>query len=270
MPMAALKPVAHPIQTLREHITLLEASITLTLAHAAKENVHRLRTSTRRIEAQLELLAMLPDLPDYSKPARKLRKLLKALRRAAGGVRDLDVQRKLLKADERSRSAKISKAASELRKLLKQQRTSKAGKLHKLLKSDQKRLAPALEDLLKSLEPARNLALAPGRLEALTRSWYQHNSPATTADATPDALHNIRKSAKLARYLAETDAGKLARTFESLQEAGGIWHDLLTLTEISQRRFGKRSPLTETYARRQQAALADYKNVLHDHQRAKA
>ncbi len=258
------KPV-HPVQTLREHITSLEAAITLTLGRARKENVHRLRTYTRRIEAQLELLALTPDLPDFSKPARKIRKLLKALRRAAGGVRDLDVQRKLLKADERSRSRKISKAASELRSTLKDQRTSEVKSLHRLLKRDQKSLAPALEDLVKCLEPAQNLTLSPDQLEELTLSWYLHSTPTQTADETPDALHSIRKSAKLARYLAETGAETLARSFESLQEAGGTWHDLLTLTEISQRHFGKRSLLTKTYAQRQKTALDGYHAALRTH-----
>ena len=261
--MAASRIVAHPVHTLRDHITSLEAAITLTLARATEESVHRLRTSTRRIEAQLELLTLLPDLPDFGKPARKVRKLLNALRRAAGDLRDLDVQRKLLKADERSRSIKVRKEASDLRKILKHQRSSEADKLHKLLKSDQKRLALALEDLLKSLDPVQDLALTPHRLQTLTLTWYQKNTPAGPSDKTSDALHDIRKSAKLARYLTEEGAPSLARSFEALQQAGGTWHDLLTLAEISRHHFGKNSPLTRSYAQRQNAALTEYHAALH-------
>ncbi len=95
--MGQTEPSAYPIRTLREHVTALEGAIMLVLVDSKKDSVHRLRTSTRRIEAQLELLSLLPDLPDYRRAAKKVRRPLKELRRAAGLVRDLDVQRGLVR-----------------------------------------------------------------------------------------------------------------------------------------------------------------------------
>ena len=100
---------AHPVRTLRELVTSLGAAITLVLADPKPRSIHDLRTGTRRIEAQLELLALLPDLPRHAKPAKKAGKLLRKVRRAAGSVRDLDVQRNIV--------ASKSREAAELRKV---------------------------------------------------------------------------------------------------------------------------------------------------------
>src|ERR1700733_8768310 len=60
--------------------------------------VHRVRTGSRRVQATLE--AMLreggPATETLERPARAWLRELKQIRRAAGAVRDLDVQRKLL------------------------------------------------------------------------------------------------------------------------------------------------------------------------------
>ena len=258
--MAPRPTPAHPIQTLREHVTALEAAITLALADPKKEPVHRLRTSTRRIEAQLELLALLPGLPDHTKPAKKARKLLKKLRQAAGSIRDLDVQRDLLK--EQTASAKLRKDAANLRRTLKHQRSAEAASFTKLLKVEQRKLAPALEQLLHALKPAQDISLSPNELSGLTLNWYQHNTPATAPESDPDHLHTIRKSAKLARYIAETGAGELASTFESLQQAGGTWHDLLTLAETTTEQLGRKAPLTRIFTHQCSTALDRYREAL--------
>ncbi len=88
--------VALPVQALREHITALEAAITVCLADPGHKPVHKLRTETRRVEALLLLLALVPGLPEHRKEAAALLRALAKLRRAAGTVRDLDVHRKML------------------------------------------------------------------------------------------------------------------------------------------------------------------------------
>src|ERR1017187_7315792 len=88
---------AHPIQVLRDATTSLDAAILLCLADPEKSAVHRLRTTTRRIEAQLALLSMLPGLPPHEDEQRKVLRLIKKLRRSAGKVRDIDVQRDLIR-----------------------------------------------------------------------------------------------------------------------------------------------------------------------------
>jgi CHAD domain-containing protein len=89
---------SYPVQVLREHLTNLEAAMSVCLADPGHKPVHKLRTETRRVEALLLLLALVPGLPEHRKEAAALLRALARLRRAAGEVRDLDVHRKMLEA----------------------------------------------------------------------------------------------------------------------------------------------------------------------------
>lgn len=267
----AVNTIAHPIRTLREHVTALEAAITLCLADPAPKPVHRLRTSTRRIEAQLMLLELLPALPLHHKTAGKARRLLKKLRRAAGQVRDLDVQSNLIAAEAPDDAPKsIQKSSLQLRETLDNQRTAAAQGLIQILQKHQAKLALTLESLLTTLAPAEPLTLAPTQLSTLIQSWFTQNMPdePTSDPDDPEHLHAIRKTAKLARYLAENapksarTPRKLARTFESVQQAGGDWHDWLILSIIARDKLGKSSPLTESFANKCHSALAIYRTRL--------
>ena len=263
----ATSTTAHPIRTLREHVTALEAAITLCLADPTPKPVHRLRTSTRRIEAQLTLLELLPALPPHYKPTRKARDLLKKLRRAAGQVRDIDVQIDLIAAETPDDAPKsIQKKSLQLRETLNHQRTAAAQRLIRILQKHQVKLALTLESLLTMLAPAEPLTIAPTQLTTLIHSWFTQNTAAEPAsrDDDPEHLHAIRKTAKLARYLAENapksahTPRKLARAFESVQQAGGDWHDWLILSTIARNELGKSSPLTESFANKCHSALAIY------------
>jgi len=252
---------AHPVRTLRDLVTSLEAAITLALADPKPRPVHHLRTGARRIEAQLELLALLPGLPRHDKPAGKARKRLRKLRRAAGRVRDLDVRHDLIesKSDE----------AGRLQSLFKHQRERAAKQLIGTLHKQQAKLTRALEDLLEALAPAESLALPAERLAALALDWYARTAPAA-ARQNHRQLHSTRKAAKLARYIAESAASTstrssartLARTFESLQQSGGEWHDWLTLSDIARHKLGGSSRLAQTFARRCERSLAHYRRHL--------
>ncbi len=230
--MAAAKDLAYPIVTLREHVTDLEAAITLTLADPQPKPVHRLRTTSRRIEALLILLDLLPGLPDHAKLARKSTRLLKKLRRAAGAVRDLDVQQDLVpnllpsrptEPDDLTSSTsaaglhhhtgharrhhdRLHRHAKRLSDTLEHRRRQEAAALLKTLSKLHSRLAPTLEQLLTTLAPAAGLALSSTQLTTLTRDWYRRHLPASTRTLTtskPRLLHAVRKVAKLARYIAE-------------------------------------------------------------------
>ncbi len=246
---------AHPVRTLRELVASLEAAIALALAGPIPQAVHKIRTTSRRIEAQLALLALLPDLPDHAKPAKKALKLLRKLRRAAGRVRDLDVQRDLV--------ASKSDEADQLQTLFKRQRKRAAKELTAALDKRQATLTRALEALLNALAPAESLPLPAASLARLLLDWYARSAPAT-ATQNHRQLHDTRKAAKLARYLAESASSTrtLARTFESLQQSGGNWHDWLTLSSIAQHQLGDSSPLAQDFARRCKKSLAKYQSHL--------
>lgn len=250
----------HPIGVLHGLATTLDAAITLVTANPKPKPVHRLRTIVRRIEAQLELLSLIPDLPEHAKPAKKARKLLRKLRSAAGRVRDLDVQRVL--TNSKSQDAD----ADRLRRMFKDRRKRETERLLDIIDKHQPKLARTLESLFKALAPDEDLALSPARIIELTIHWYSHNIP--TAAQSFDELHSIRKSAKLARYMAESpmrptqSTRRLAQTFESLQQAGGTWHDWLTLSDVAHRELGSSSTVTRTFARNCKRSLAGYQRNL--------
>ncbi|HLI77715.1 MAG TPA: CHAD domain-containing protein, partial [Acidobacteriaceae bacterium] len=91
----------------------LEAAMSVCLAEPETKPVHRLRTETRRVEALLLLLALMPDLPEHRKEAGALLRVLGKVRRAAGEVRDLDVHRKMLETVAEAEPARAPSEAAE-------------------------------------------------------------------------------------------------------------------------------------------------------------
>ena len=292
--MSGISQAVHPVQVLREQVTALEAAITLALADPDKHAVHQLRTSSRRIEAQLTLLDLLLEEPGNARPGdgagREVRNLLRELRHAAGEVRDLDVQRDLLQnLAKRSiqphstvslpgLSKDLPKAARDnrhlshdirdLRRTLKHRRGTLAAALVHLLKRHPSRLARELEHLLASLEAKEqegSLSLQPARLSSLARCWYRSRLPEPSKPkASTGELHGIRKSAKLARYMTETTpaTGPLAETFEHLQQSGGTWHDYLQLRETARDELGRHAALTGRLTELTRSSLESYRKEL--------
>jgi CHAD domain-containing protein len=273
--MAPSTHSTQPIQTLRETVVLLGASIRDCLRHPGKAAVHKLRTTTRRIEAELELLSLLPSLPPHQQQKLAAFDLLKRLRHAAARVRDIDVQLDLLRKEAIPASgdtgAHHRKELLRLRLALKRKRDEHAGSLHRLLRKRQTDVQLAFDDLLDTLAPAESTSLAETDLITLVRNWYnngnQPHSPASAHDGATE-LHNIRKRAKLARYLAESappsaaKAHRLAARFERLQQAGGAWHDWLLLAELAARKLGDSAQLPPRFAAQAERSLHTYKRQL--------
>jgi CHAD domain-containing protein len=268
--MASSIQSIRPVATLREYITALDAAILLCLAKPGKRAVHELRTTTRRIEAQLTLLSMLPGLPRHDKLRRNIITILKKLRRAAGRVRDLDVQRDLVDSEAKGKSGKLREEAHQLRRELKRQRQTEATRLERVLHDRQARLPLLFEELLDALAPAQSATLTESQLTALIHQWYEHSSeqqPSGDPNGT-NRLHTIRKRAKLARYLAESaphlanNARRVAARFESLQQAGGEWHDRLLLAEVAAHELGKSAQLPQRFAAQADRSLKTYQRRL--------
>ncbi len=235
-------PAAHPVQTLREHATALEAALSVCLADPHSKAVHKVRTETRRIEAQLALLALIPGLPSYGDEAKKALKRLRKLRRGAGRVRDLDVQRKLIKeqateapAAQQSREDKtMARDLRRMRKLRKRQRKSAARDLLHLIEKRGPKISAALEEVLAALEPYEDLSLSITELLDLVDRGFSHQEALHLRSPSEDQLHDLRKAAKVARYQAEnaaesTTAKLAADRYQQLQDQGGQWHDWLQL-----------------------------------------
>ena len=274
--MARADRSTRPVETFRDAVRSLEAAALVCMASPKKKPVHQLRTWTRRVEAQLELIAMLDDVPRAPKERGRVVAILKKLRRAAGKVRDLDVERDLIaelssRAGGRSRAVlSMRKEARTLRRDLGRQRDDEADALVSLLKKQQKRLPLVLKDLSDAFKPSHDAAVGEDGLTALVRDWYARSNP-LTASATGDeseALHSIRKRAKLARYMAQSSpkpaarAQRLAARFEAVQQAGGVWHDWMQLSRIAAKELGESAQLPRRFAARADRALRSYNRRL--------
>jgi CHAD domain-containing protein len=233
-----------PVALLRDQVIRLDAAVLICRAIPRKEPVHTLRKTTRTMEAQLALLQQIPGLPRHEAEADKVRRRLKSVRKAAGAVRDFDVQRKLVKDDAPAKDAanttdaavatkdgsvddRLRQDAKALSKHLKRQRRQETGKLTQVLRSEEKRLAKALRKLEAALKDAEQHTVPSTQLAESIERWFQHNTPHLAArsrnhgngeEANGDhanrlraverldeeSLHTLRKASKLCRYMAES------------------------------------------------------------------
>jgi CHAD domain-containing protein len=230
--------MSHAVATLHKQTVALRDAIISCLAKPKPKCVHNLRTTARRIQAQLELIPLLPDAPKITAQSKRALKAIKPIRQAAGKVRDLDVHLDHL--------ADLPKTADPeaLAKILDQKRDRQADKLQRILHKRQAKLLAALDLLEAALVPARTLPLSPAQAGNLARSWFA-SSTAHLNPTDPAQFHELRKAAKLARYIAEAAnaPSPTARRFNRIQQTSGDWHDWLTLTTFAGKHLDPSSPL---------------------------
>lgn len=245
--------------------------------------VHDTRTGTRRLQATLENLvrAISDDAgPEAKDAAKSMMRLLKKIRHAAGTVRDLDVHRKLLKklakktlkpgtqdedqgrqkeahtpsplADEPDvletpevgmRRTGVEGQADDLDGWLKERRGEAAAELQmkaaSMVRKLDKRLA-RVEEAMRAGRSRRSRKKAPA-IAALD-NFARLATEMQLLDA--GNLHDFRKGAKKARYVAElaaqgdTQAEKIGSTLKKLQDEIGDWHDWLVLAEETHTALG--------------------------------
>ena len=244
--------------------------------------VHDTRTGTRRLQATLEELLRATPEGDSGQAIRAaataLMRQLKKIRRAAAPVRDLDVHRKLLdklvkhalgektKKEKRQdapepaesaisdkpdllerpeaglRTTGLEQQADDLDAWLKHRRNQDARRLQGQANSLLAKFDKRLSDLASALQamPSRRAAKPPG-VVALD-SFARLASEMQLLDA--GNLHDFRKGAKKARYVAELaaqgdkHADAVAKTLKKLQDEIGDWHDWLVLAEEAHAALG--------------------------------
>jgi CHAD domain-containing protein len=249
---------------------------------AEVEAVHDVRTGTRRIEAMLDSILRErasggPELDsdettDHRKAAEKWLRLLKRIRRTAAVVRDLDVHRKLLEKQgllkkaaaaeagqaaspegdpsssertfsERPATYTIERQAEDLDAWLKHSRHEQAQPLMKVASKWGARLDGELaafeEAMVQAPRSRSSRSAAVVALEAFARLSTQMQR----LDA--GNLHDFRKGAKKARYMAESggedpQAGAVGKALKRLQDEIGDWHDWLVLADEAQEALGER------------------------------
>ncbi len=258
----------YPVETLRRKVSELEAAVAQVLAKPRKTAVHALRKATRKVEAQLNVIALLERQEQgfraVRKPARKVSKQLKRIRRAAGAVRDLDVQRKLTKEAATGSRGRVQEEARTLRRKLKVEREAEGEALLGELKAHALALEPRLEELMHVLEPVARVGLSPRDLEVLAREFYQAGRLLAGREKDrAEQMHGVRKAAKVARYMAEDGApARTVEEFEAMQESGGQWHDWLLLHETSRERLGRGSALAGLLKQKESDAKGKFEKLL--------
>jgi CHAD domain-containing protein len=233
-----------PVSVFLRQSLMLKAAMAACLKKASPKNVHHLRSTTRRIEATLQLLVLSSGIRRIQKESKPLERSLGKVRRAAGTVRDADVHSDLLDAYDGTPDAK------RLRQDLADIRKKSERKLIKRLEQEQKKIELKLADLEAILTPAIDLNLSGAKLIDVTRNWFAENVRGLDTQHDQD-LHSLRKASKTARYLAETgvDASKaaasLAARFEAAQKSLGEWHDHFLLLHEAHNRLPPNSETIE-------------------------
>ncbi len=227
--MASDRMLLHPAQT-RASFRRLGRQLSKLTRKPAAENVHRFRTSSRRVEVLVADLAEKRNGND-----KKLLKLLGRLRKKAGRVRDLDVQSAALRSlkipQEPGRKAQLTRALAE-------ERVKREEKLAKAL--NKKTMAEANKRLKRA---AASLEI-PKNADPLARARRKLDELEVDQGAVSEkTLHQFRIAGKRARYIAElagkdAEATRLIGLLKHMQDVIGDWHDWVQLAERAEGLFG--------------------------------
>jgi CHAD domain-containing protein len=198
--------------------------------------VHLLRTSCRRLDV---------IVANVTNGQRKLRDQLRSLRRAAGKVRDLDVQLQALA------TVRLPSVADEQRRVtrrLERKRSRKEEKLREAVSAQRPRISRQIKRFVASGGHPSGSAASTARVrEALDQFWRASEEYKNQDDARQ--LHDFRIACKKARYLAELAEPRQARPvieqLKRIQDAIGEWLDweLLIATSAKALKNPTRSPL---------------------------
>lgn len=192
--------------------------------------VHGFRTSARRLQILLEQLV---SEKDHKK--KSLLKALNRIRKAAGKVRDVDVQLEALRSlktpQEPRRKTQLIQSLIELRA----QHEKRQRKL--LKKKDIRDMRKRLNRMESSLRFDSNrdpLSIAKQMLTSV---------PVPRGSVDEEALHRYRLAVKRARYAAEfapksAEVTQFLERLKRLQDALGSWHDWMMLTHTAMERLG--------------------------------
>jgi CHAD domain-containing protein len=201
------------------------------------EEVHRLRTTTRRVEAIVSVLAQVEG-----KESRRVLKSIEPIRKAAGGVREMDVMivnaRKLARymaGDSLTRlleHLQISRQqnAEVLRRVLGRRRDLARENLKQYSRFIRSALAPEKKVVSLNGLPARSHEGVHSAAIKVVRElgeWPPFDA---------ENIHAFRLKVKELRYIlqlsADADSG-LVETLGNVQRRIGDWHDWQQLEEIA-------------------------------------
>jgi CHAD domain-containing protein len=213
--------------------------VPLALDLSDQEAIHQARVTTRRLKAALDLLK--PVLGAEGR--RGLAKTLRRLRRSLGPLRDLDVM--LGHLGEFGSDARYEAIVHWLRVRFAERRAAVMGEVREgrspaALVSDLRAWGELESQVTEAELIARGLAkqAVPPQLESFRASADRLARDHSTACAEGEDVHQLRIAGKLLRYTLELAPSmgfaispSLLRSFKKLQEALGLWHDYVVLSE---------------------------------------
>ncbi|HWG22292.1 MAG TPA: CHAD domain-containing protein [Terracidiphilus sp.] len=194
-------------------------------AHPSPEDVHTLRTRSRRLEAIVHALS-----PADAPAARRLLKLVKPVRKAAGDVRDMDVLiANLFALSDQPAAEGMVRLTEHLAGL----RNRRAAHLRRVLRRRSTEARKSLKSYIRSFEqsetgPATEALAVPQILAAQLEHWPQLNAR---------NLHEFRIQGKELRYILQltpvADQRQLD-AFGQMKDAAGEWHDWTELRKMAE------------------------------------
>ncbi|HVW29653.1 MAG TPA: CHAD domain-containing protein [Polyangiaceae bacterium] len=233
---------AHLGQIVHKRLDRLVETIDFADADDAVEALHDLRVSSRRLRAFVQLFEPLLDPPIAAHVGKPLRRVT----RAAGELRDVDVQIALLEARIAAQSTDAARAALEhlLERIHGRRDAVQAHAQRRLRKVKKKDIgvgvAAALGEVVARLPASSADAARLGwtLLEPLVEGVEQHEK-GLGPESPPAALHELRIGIKKLRYALELvapllgeDQRELIKRTESLQELLGTHHDLVVISGL--------------------------------------
>ena len=227
--------MADELERVRKALRELGKSLESLNGDSAPKNVHKLRTASRKVEA----IAGVLEAAD-GKKSRRLVRSIEPIRKAAGGVRDMDV----LLVDARKLARYCGgESLKHLVAHLETARQQSAGELQHALHHRRKAVQQDLKEYSKFVALVARHARSKTDVEAGS-AQEEINSSATNVlrelgdwkllDA--DNLHAFRLRVKQLRYTLQLDAQADSGLLEALgdvQRRIGDWHDWHQLAEIA-------------------------------------
>ena len=248
-----------PINALTKELAKIVSKLS---DQATPKSVHRLRTTIRRIESLVSYAH-----PELGKKLERSLETLEDLRKRAGKVRTMDVQRKLLDKIGNGSTARDRKTLLEI---LDKKREKQAARLTSALAkiadskffsrmdrvAEKVALGPSTQGQL--LEPLEEARLQLTRLAA---------DFSTRQTIRSSRLHEARIALKKIRYLAElakdSPEGKVfVNEIKAVQDTVGEWHDWEDLARLGEKHFADRvncallREIRALFAARQAAAIS--------------
>jgi CHAD domain-containing protein len=229
--------MADELERARKAIRELGKTLKTLSTDAPPRQVHKLRTATRRVEA---IAAVLEHVE--KKTSRRLLRSIEPVRKAAGGVRDMDV---LIANARKLARHSAGDSLTRLLEHLEIARGQNAEVLHRALGRRRDTVRQHLKQYSKLVRSVLGATTGSASADALPSQPYEGFRSAAMEVAgelgewpplDADNIHAFRLKVKQLRYILQLSADADTRLVDALgnvQRRVGDWHDWQQLEEIA-------------------------------------